>query len=300
MNNNKRTLPPLLRTGSKGAERHLLLYVLMVAFFIGLFITSLISLAAGSNTRGSLLFIAVIQDVLAFILPAAVTGWLFTRRPIAWLNVNKAPAPLVCLGVIAVFVVSVGFLNYVVALNESMTLPQWLSGIEKSMRIMENQAAATTEILLGGTSAGDLISSILIVGLIGPFAEEVFFRGALQRSIYGPHPWKAVWWTALIFSLLHFQMYGFVPRFLLGLWFGYLYLWTGNLWPCVLAHALNNSVTVVSKWLVMRGCVDSEVFNLGADGNPAIIAISILLSITAIFIIRKIVPLRNSKYINPV
>lgn len=258
-------------------------WTLLALFFIGLFIASIAIMLVGSASRGQLLVSAVIQDLFAFALPALVCGWLFVRRPWQWNGLTMKPGAIALTGVACVFIVSIPLLNYTVELNKALVLPDFLSSLEAAMRQLEDQAAATTGILLGDTSVWGLVSGIIIIGMVGPFCEELFFRGALQKTLCGKHPWKAVWWTAAIFSFVHFQMYGFLPRFMLGLWFGYLYLWTGSLWPSVLAHVLNNTATVLTQWLVMRGTADPDVLNIGADGNPWTVIISTILTSAAIY-----------------
>lgn len=290
MNDNGMTTGTENRPGIMALSPHMPLLVLLCLFFIGVFLTSLLVMLIGSENRIQLLFGAVVQDILAFIAPTIITGWLVLRKPAVWCGLKKTVSPLMVCGVVCVYVVSIGALNAIVVLNESMTLPHWLSGLEEVMRNLEDQAAATTKLLLGDTSLGGLLSGILIVGVFGPVAEEIFFRGGLQRSLYGKNPVKAIWWSALIFSLLHFQMYGFVPRFLLGLWFGYLYYWTGSLWPSIIAHTLNNSVTVLGQWLVARGSIEEWVLNIGGDFSPMIVGTSLVLTIIAIYGCKVIKP----------
>ena len=258
-------------------------WTVIAIFFIGLFLASVGIMLTGSSTRGQLLASALVQDLFAFALPAFLGGWLFTGRPWQWAGLSRPAPALSLMGVVSVFIVSIPLLNYTVALNEALELPDFLSGLEVTIRRLEDQAAATTSLLLGDPSVWGLVSGITIIGVIGPFCEELFFRGALQKSLYGPHPWKAVWWAAAIFSFVHFQMYGFLPRFLLGLWFGYLYLWTGRLWPSVLAHALNNTATVVTQWLVLRGVADPSLFDIGSGGNPVVIIITAAITTLAVW-----------------
>lgn len=264
------------------------IWALTALFCIGIFVAGMIISLIGSASRNALLAGSLIQDLFAFIAPALICGYVFTHKPWQWTEVAKGASALSFAGVIAVFVVSVPALNWLVELNESMSLPQWLSGLEALMRQMEDSAAVTTKLLLSDTSVWGLISGVLIVGILGPFSEELFFRGALQKVLYGPNPWKAVWWSALIFSLLHFQMYGFVPRFLLGLWFGYLYLWTGSIWTSVFGHILNNTVTVVSQWLIANGIATEQVFAAGTDGNLWLVCISMLLTIVSVWGVKRV------------
>lgn len=277
-------------------SRHLALWILISIFFIGLWLTSLLILLIGTETRFQLLTGACLQDVITFIAPALACGWLLTHKPLDWIGINKKTRIATLVLTALTYIASIALLNYIVTANEGLSLPENFHRIEQIMRTLEDRAAATTQILLSDSSFAGLTSGILVIGIIGPVAEEIFFRGALQNSLYGPHKWKAVWWTALIFSLLHFQMYGFLPRFLLGLWFGYLYLWSSSLWPSILAHVLNNSATVVCQWLVARGQLSESVINIGADGNVWIILISTFLTITFIYITDKTVVKRQKFY----
>jgi len=45
------------------------------------------------------------------------------------------------------------------------------------------------------------------------------------------------------------QFLGFLPRLLLGLVFGYVYLWSGKLWLPILAHFINNVVPVITAFI---------------------------------------------------
>ena len=43
----------------------------------------------------------------------------------------------------------------------------------------------------------------------------------------------SVWISAALFSAIHMQFFGFVPRMLLGALFGYLVAYSGSLWPAI-------------------------------------------------------------------
>jgi membrane protease YdiL (CAAX protease family) len=96
-------------------------------------------------------------------------------------------------------------------------------------------------------SVGDLVFNLLLLGLIAGVGEELLFRGILQRFIaqYSKNLHIAVWGTAILFSMIHFQPEGFIPRFLLGALLGYLSVWTGSLWASILGHVSFNSIQVL-------------------------------------------------------
>lgn len=93
----------------------------------------------------------------------------------------------------------------------------------------------------------DLILNLLLLGLAAGIGEEFLFRGILQRllTLWTQNIHYGAILTGFIFSLMHFQLEGFVPRFLLGVIFCYLLIFTGNLWITVLVHVFFNSFQVI-------------------------------------------------------
>jgi len=102
-------------------------------------------------------------------------------------------------------------------------------------------------LLLSGSTPGTLILNLVIVAGLAAVSEEAFFRGALQQFLLEKfrNGHAAVWLTALFFSIIHFQFYGFLPRLLLGALLGYLFLYTQNLWIPVTFHFINNASVIV-------------------------------------------------------
>ena len=152
---------------------------------------------------------------------------------------------------------------------------------------MEAAAEGVVSGMLKGSSVGSLIVSICIVGVLAGLSEELFFRGGVQgiftRSEMGRT--MAVWLTAILFSVMHFQFFGFLPRLLMGAFFGYLLIWTKSIWVPVFAHVLNNSVVVVTASLT--GVSSEDMFSEGIEflniGNNVVVLFSLVL--TAIFLI---------------
>ena len=78
--------------------------------------------------------------------------------------------------------------------------------------------------------------------------EELFFRGALQRIIIHltKQPFIGIVITGILFSALHFQFEGFLPRMLLGMILGFFYWYSGSIWTNIAAHFVNNAVQVLA------------------------------------------------------
>ena len=85
---------------------------------------------------------------------------------------------------------------------------------------------------------------MLSVCLIGPLAEEVLFRGAIERRLLEKNwnPWYAIVISALIFALAHFNFEQGFTATVIGIFMGWVYYRTRSIWPTVLIHVVNNTV----------------------------------------------------------
>ena len=233
------------------SRRLLLLLCLML---LGVIATSILLLFVPD---GNLFAMLTMQDILAFILPAVVTMAIIYRRPFHVMGLDRAPSWLAIAIVIVFYVISLPAMNWLVEMNKAMSLPSWMAGIEQAMRTAEDNAAEVTQEMLNINSVGQLILCVLVVGVMAGLSEEMLFRGAMLRTMQdsrlGNH--AVVWITAFLFSALHMQFYGFVPRMLLGVWLGYLFVWTGSLWVPIIAHTLNNSTVVLMSYLSNKGVI---------------------------------------------
>lgn len=222
------------------SQRVCLLFLMLI---LGLMLASGVQYLLGSLSDKEVLVtrIAVVaQDMLAFIIPAVGLAVLVTRLPAEFLMVKKFPSAkklgLALVGLCALFPI-VELINYLCAL-----LP-WGEGVQA----LEAQAEATTALVAGAHTVPNLLVSILIVGVLTGLAEELFFRGALQQVLLTKPMNKhlAVWIAAVLFSLMHIQPVGFIPRAILGAYFGYVSLWSDSLWTAAICHALNNIIALV-------------------------------------------------------
>jgi membrane protease YdiL (CAAX protease family) len=100
--------------------------------------------------------------------------------------------------------------------------------------------------LLGQTTWYSLILNLVLAGVLAPLVEETLFRGVIFGSLQAYFgKWTSAVLSAVIFSALHFQAYGFFPRFMLGMALVYLYDKYKSLYPAIALHALNNIVATL-------------------------------------------------------
>jgi membrane protease YdiL (CAAX protease family) len=169
--------------------------------------------------------------------------------------------------------------------NASIKLPESLSGIENWAEDLEESMKELTEYLTEFESTGYFIVAIVVIALIPGIGEELLFRGLLQnilkRMVKNDH--AAIWIAAILFSAIHFQFYGFIPRMLLGALFGYLYVWSGNLIIPMVAHFINNSVSLIALYVYQKGLTDIDVESTEAFPTVYILIFSALFVITLIY-----------------
>ncbi len=273
------------------------LFILLASFIVAavlLGITGILQISSIELIR----ITAIIQNIVIFILPVLFASAMFSPTPFSFLHINSVPALSSVIMTTLIMVVATPFMNMVIEWNQSVTFPESIQNIETWMRNSENAATAITDQILDVHSLGALLLTICLVGILTGIGEEFVFRGMLQQligeSLNSKH--LAIWITAFIFSAIHFQFFGFIPRFILGLFLGYLLIWTGNLWVPVFAHALNNSIAVIVSYLNDGKAGESYWDQLGTQAGNSIWAgwTSVTVTIVLIVIFHKLLK-RNSQ-----
>jgi uncharacterized protein len=188
-----------------------------------------------------------------FVVPALFFARMENRDWRGYLKLNPTLSVLFLLTVVVMFA-SVPLLELSVEINQSMKLPGFLQDLERWMRQQEDQMSELTKQLLTMKTAGALLVNLVMLAVIPAFGEEFIFRGCLQRifnQLTRNHH-VAIWLTAIIFSSIHMQFYGFMPRMLLGAMFGYLLVWSNSLWLPILAHFVNNATAVITAYVYQQ------------------------------------------------
>lgn len=252
----------------------------IVGCIVMLFITMILGRLLEDNNLAFLRISTVFQDIFMWIVPAIVTAVIITRQPARMLAVDSLPTLRQTILGILLLIVSAPMMSWIIRLNADFHLPASLSSIEETLRAMEDNAEQLVTTLLNANTPANLIINILIIGVLAGFSEELFFRGGLQRILVSSRmsPHVAIWVTAFIFSAMHLQFFGFVPRLLLGAGFGYLLWWSGSVWLPVILHTLNNASFVVMYYFLGTG---EPEFGEGGSSWAAIL-ISIVLTVATL------------------
>ncbi|MCM1349464.1 MAG: CPBP family intramembrane metalloprotease [Firmicutes bacterium] len=279
-----------LRFMLRPVQRGLLLLLLVL---LGYVVASVLSaLVLGREvTAARVSIVTVVQDIFVFIVPALVAALLSTRRPAELLGIDVRPGAAAVIVALLCLLCSIPAMNMVVDWNANVELPRGLGEMANWMRAMEESANNTLKVLFGNGSVMNLIMALLVVGVFAGFSEELLFRGAIQRMMItaNVNAHVAIWVTAFIFSAVHLQFFGFVPRLLLGAMFGYMAWWSGSVWLSVAAHVTNNALAATSMWLTARGATDGmlELNKCGTE-SPLLVVTSVIVTATMLAILYKI------------
>jgi len=225
-----------------------------------------------------------LSQIGGFVFPALLVAYLNSENYKDYLYLNTPFKGSIVFWAMLSMILVQPFLNLITQWNQQMVLPDFMKSVEDYIKSMEDNATKLTEAMLQTKNIPTIIFNILIVAVFAAIGEEFLFRGALQR-IFGQmirNKHIVIWSVAFIFSFIHFQFYGFVPRLLLGAYFGYLLDFSKNLWIPILAHFTNNFLGVMLYTIYQDDSKQMEAMdNLGNGSTLWLSALSLILFIFA-------------------
>ncbi len=269
----KMNLFPFLNKASLGIRLSVLLIICMlgavVATFFGLLFSMLIwdlpvdamqhYSAYGAAGISMMKLTQAFASMGLFVLPPIIYGRLLGKNSAHFLALNKRPSIALIVIAAVLMVMQLPWINALGLWNNSIEWGGMFRSLYESMRAQEDAAAQLIEQFLYMPGPIDLFQTIVVVALIPAVGEELLFRGVVQPMLSekrGVH--FGVWLSAFIFSFIHFQFFGFFPRFILGVMLGYLAVWSGSLWYSIVAHFANNSLAVLGyfayqhQWIALN------------------------------------------------
>jgi len=210
-------------------------------------------------------FLQLIQSVGLFIVPPFIFGYFCYPSVSEFLRINKKTSIRMLIVSILATVSFLPFSNWLSYLNSFLQLPSFMNEIEIWMRNSEDYATKITQAFLNVNSVPELFYNILLIAIIPALGEEFLFRGLLQRIFIEWTKSKhwGIWISALAFSAIHLQFFGFLPRLFLGLFFGYLLEFTGSLWLPILAHFINNLTGVLLSYFITNNNISAKSSDFG-------------------------------------
>jgi hypothetical protein len=278
----------------------LLLLSLIVGSFIGMGIiiarygmetfTNIIqSNLSAPNVQTALWILQFFGTTTPILATPIIFSYFVVHEPDDYLKTNfHFPWMLIVL-VFVIMMFSNPLIELLGNINQKMVLPKFLKGIQEWMRKSEDDTRKISDVMMQMSTFWNMIFNLLFIGLLTAIVEEVLFRGCMQtifvRWMKNKH--VAIWITAILFSAFHMEFFGFLPRVLLGLLFGYFTAWSGSIWPAIWGHFVNNGTIVVVTYLFQHKLInvdpdDQQVFSYAGY------VISLIITLFLLFIYRYI------------
>ncbi|MFM2048815.1 MAG: hypothetical protein RI955_1363 [Bacteroidota bacterium] len=217
-----------------------------------------------------------------FGLSALLFAFLKNKNGFAFLKMNKLPKLDIVSMIVPITLCSLPIIAFVYYYNQQIHF----GAIDKIIRDLENQNGEITKAMLNTSTIAGLMFNLIVVAIIPGIVEELFFRGALQNLLHEGFKNKhvAIIATGIIFSAIHFEFLGFVPRMMMGIMLGYMYVWTGNIWTNIAAHVLNNGISVVAYFLFNNGYIKTDIDKMDHYGTmPTLVAVILFVAVFYLF-----------------
>lgn len=217
-------------------------------------------------------FMQIYQATGIFIVSPLCIVWLLEYHPLRYLYAQNAPTSKNILLVMAIILCILPLVNFLAWLNNAVEFPSCLTSLESWMRSKEQTAEDLTRLFLTMNSRSDLWINILMISVIPALGEELLFRGLLQRLFcdFFKNIHIAIITSAILFSAIHLQFFGFFPRMMLGLIFGYMLAWSENFWLPVIAHFSNNFMAVLAHYFLSEEQITKNIDHFGIEPQTAI------------------------------
>lgn len=231
----------------------------------------------------------IVQGAATFVGLALIPAYYhYKSQHQSVFSLAKGISPLSLFIIPAIVIFFMGFNSVFIEWNAGLDLPDFLSGFENWARRTEDTATQLTMYLTSFDSPGQFLIGLVVIAIFPAIGEELVFRGMLQPELHKAtrNHHAAIWISAILFSALHMQFFGFVPRVLLGALFGYLYLWSGNLLVPMLAHFVNNGFAILMLYLKKTSVAGIDLENPEAAPWPVVVALT-LLSVGLLYYFRK-------------
>lgn len=297
---------PIFENYNPMAQLLIFVGLVLISVIVGVILSAMaVAILLGPNAIGNVSMMSDLQNtevvatlkasqffasLATFILPVLIFVYLSSRKGLATLDLNKNISFKAGLTAFVLVVAVLPIVNFTQEINQMMQLPAFLSDLEFWMKQQEENTEVIISAFLSSTGVLAFLGNMLVMALLPAIGEELCFRGVMQR-IFGKmfqNPHIAIWVTAIIFSAIHMQFYGFIPRMLLGAMLGYLYYWSGSLWLSIWAHFVNNGFAVLMSYLIAIGLLAPETEEIGTgEGSLFYVLVSVVVSSALLFLLHK-------------
>lgn len=269
------------------------LFILLALIIIGLILGTVIGLAYVFITKSnpqdlnSLRFMQISSQLFTFVFPPIAYAFLVKEKPVNALGLKNAKILWLLIGTAMIFAIMP--LNSILAeWNAGLKLPESLSALEQMIKDMQESASAMIEKFVSVDTIGGLMLNLFMIAGLAALGEELLFRSIIQTSLIKicKNAHVGILIASAIFSFIHLEFYGFVPRLILGMLLGYMFYFSGSIWVPMLMHFLNNGTVVLIYFLNNKGITNIDVDTFGQTSIPVLIVSIVVMIALFLFSIK--------------
>lgn len=238
------------------------------------------------HDSSALKYFTAVQHISSFIAPALIIGIVMSRKPFAYLKIHGGKIEIFLTASVLILV-ALPFINLLAEFNAM--LMDTILGENNIYKQSLNQYEQIANKLIQGNSVSDILISGLIIALLPAIGEELIFRSLFMRlfsKFSNIHVSIVI--SAFIFGIVHMEFYGLISRIVMGIFFGYLFVWSKTILVPILVHFINNfSIVIATNYF------DTEYMQTAtADNEMQVLLYGLLSGIIVAYAIAKL----NSKY----
>ncbi len=243
--------------------------MMAVTFFTSIAVAIVTLSYPGINANSTaMLVLQFFSSLMMFGVSALICAYMFDRDYRLYFNFN-IPSRLGIWAMVLPFA-SIPLIS---------VLQQWNDGLhfagEEIFRQIQASTEASTEALMMTDSFAGLLFRLFVIAVTPAVVEEMFFRGVIQTTCIKlcRNTLVGILVTSAFFSLIHFELFSFLPRFVMSIVLGYLFVWSKSLWVPMIYHFLNNAAACVAYYIY------------GTDSSSATEDMPVMLVIPSVVII---------------
>ena len=264
-------LKGIYRNKSESTKLFLFVMIVFISALIGVLSIGIIFVDIGElnfspENISQLKIMQLISSVFIFIIPPLLFSYFENDQYLKELGFNLKFKRQNILMILMIILFSQPLVVFCMQLNLDFihSISDYIPKLIESMKQMEEKAKLLTEALLKMDNIGNLLFNLFLIAIIPAIGEEMFFRRVIQKKLKNilRNPHIAILITSFIFSAIHMQFFGFLPRFFLGMVLGYLFYYSGNLWMSVIAHFINNALAILLMYLPFTERIDMDISQL--------------------------------------
>ncbi|PKP21707.1 MAG: hypothetical protein CVU05_06170 [Bacteroidetes bacterium HGW-Bacteroidetes-21] len=239
-------------------------------------------------------FLQVFNTLGLFMFPALLMAWLTYPNVAEYFGTGTKIRPLAFVFIPLLALALLPLSNYMTEINQMLSFPDVLKDFEQQLRAGDKASELLTLTFVKADSLSVLFINIFVIAVVPAIAEEFFFRGVLQKLFtqWSRNIHMGIVLTAIVFSLVHFQFFSFLPRFFLGVVFGYLLYYSGSIWVPVIAHFVNNATAIIVYYMIQNGSLPTEAEHMGCTDTIVWMFTGLAVSVLSFWIIVRKKPIR--------